>query len=132
MSVPRPLAKCLFICDDVVSDPVSGKPSILNSWEIVRVPPGAAFPYTLGKIVIVAQLRGGLGDIRFRVGVVRADDLEPILPSVRPLVNFPDRLTSRWLVGRFRDVVFPEPGGYLVQLYCEGDFVDDRLITVLE
>jgi len=124
------VGKVLFVCDDVAADPLSHKPSILNIWEVVRPPDGAAFPFVLGKVVVVAQMRGGLGDIAFSVRIARADEDED-LREVLITVRFPDRLTARLVVVRFVDVAFPAPGGYLIQLHCEGDFVDDQVIRVL-
>jgi hypothetical protein len=60
-----PVGKIVYVCDDVVADPVSHKPSILNLWEVVRVPLGGSFPYTLGKVCVVALMRDGEGEVRF-------------------------------------------------------------------
>jgi hypothetical protein len=32
----RPVAKCLYLCDDVVRHPTSGKPMIVNLWDTIR------------------------------------------------------------------------------------------------
>jgi hypothetical protein len=36
-----PVGKVVYVCDEVVADPDSHEPSILNLWEVVRGPPGA-------------------------------------------------------------------------------------------
>lgn len=56
-----PVGKIVYVCDDVVADPVSHKPSVLNLWEVVRVPAGASFPYTLEKLCVVSLMRDGQG-----------------------------------------------------------------------
>jgi hypothetical protein len=126
-----PVGKIVHICDDVVTDPVSHKPSLLNLWEVVRVPRGDSFPYTLGKVCVAALMRDGEGEVRFRVDLVRADTSGVVRRSRDYLVRFADRRRSTLVAIRLKDVAFPEPGSYLVELFCEGVFVDDRPITVL-
>jgi len=60
-TVLLPVGKIVYVCDDVVADPVSHKPSILNFWEVVRVPAEASFPYTLEKLCVVALISDGQG-----------------------------------------------------------------------
>jgi hypothetical protein len=126
-----PVGKIVYVCDDVVADPISHKPSILNLWEVVRVPSGESFPYTLGKVCVVARMRDGEGEIRFRAHLVRADNGELIRRSQDYPVRFAERRHSTLVVIRLKDVTFPEPGTYLVELLCEGVFVDDQPISVL-
>ena len=77
MSV-QPLGKVVMVCDDVVADPASHKASILNVWEVVRVPEGKVFPYTLQKVVLVAMLRDGQGSVTFQAVIRRAGSGESI------------------------------------------------------
>jgi hypothetical protein len=126
-----PVGKIVYVCDDVVADPVSHKPSILNLWEVVRVPAGASFPYTLAKVCVVALMRDGEGEVRFRADVLRAGTSAVVRRSQDHPVRLIDRRRSTLVVIRLRDVTFPEPGAYLVELFCEDVFVDDQLITVL-
>jgi hypothetical protein len=132
MSLPLlPVGKVVHVCDDVVADPISHKPSILNLWEVVRLPQGATFPYTLGKLCVAARMSDGQGEIRFRVDVLRADTTEVIRQSRDYSVRFANRHRSTLVVVRLRDVTFPAPGTYLVQLFAEGAFIDDQSISVL-
>ena len=129
-TVLHPVGKIVYVCDDVVADAVSHKPSVLNLWEVVRIPAGATFPYTLGKMCVVALMRDGQGEVRFRADLLRADTLEVIRRSKNYPVQFVDRHRSTLVVIRLKDVTFPQPGPYLVELFCEGAFVDDQLISV--
>jgi len=125
-----PVGKIVYVCDDVVADPLSHKPSVLNLWEIIRVHDEASFPYTLEKICVVALMRGGKGDVRFRADVVRADTLYVIRRSRDYVVSFSDRLQSKLVAIRLKDVSLPGPGPYLVELFCDGNFFDDYPIAV--
>ena len=130
-TVLLPVGKIVYVCDDVITDPVSHKPSVLNIWEIVRVPAEASFPYTLGTLCLVALMRDGQGEVRFRVDVVRADTTDVIRRSKDYPVRFVDRQRSTLVAIRLKEVIFPQPGAYLVELFCDGAFVDDLPISVL-
>ena len=56
---PLPVVKGVYVCDDVLADPASGKVSLLNAFDAVR--PSSAFPFVLGKMTVVVALRGGAG-----------------------------------------------------------------------
>jgi hypothetical protein len=73
----------------------------------------------------------GHGKARFRAELVRADTTEIIRRSKDFLVDFVDRHRSVLVAIRLEKVVLPRPGHYLVELFCEGVFVDDRRITVV-
>jgi Family of unknown function (DUF6941) len=105
-----PVGEVVYVCDDVVSDPASRKPSILNLWEIVRVPHGSSFPYILPKLCVAALMRDGEGEVRFRADVLRADTSAVVRRSQDYPVRFTDRQRSTLVVIRLKDVAFPEPG----------------------
>jgi hypothetical protein len=125
-----PLGKILSVADDVVRLPGSTKLSIINLWEIVRVPAGETFPYTLGKVCAVAWMRDGLGPADFRVDVV--DDSGTLIRRSQTYTHsFTHRQRSALVVIRLLDVVFPRPGVHLVELFCQNQFIDDQRIEVL-
>jgi hypothetical protein len=131
-----PLGKILHICDDVVTDPVSHKPSLLNLWEVVRLP---RFPHTLGKLCVVALMRDFQGPVWFRADLLLLRDyaIEFVRRTGEFEVAFTDRRQSRLVVIRFKDVVFDDSGEYLVELHCKSGseetfhFIDDRSISVV-
>lgn len=125
-----PLGEILYVADDVAQLPGSTRPSVINLWEIVRVPAGATFPYTLGKVCAVAWMRDGLGPAVFRVDVV--DDRGTLIRRSQTYTySFPRRPRSALVVVRLLDGVLPRPGVYLVELFCQNPFIDDPRIEVL-
>jgi hypothetical protein len=50
----KPIVKGIYVCDDVVGNPVGGKPMIVNLWNTFRPPAGSAFPYMLKKLCVFA------------------------------------------------------------------------------
>ena len=51
MSPIRPVAKVVYVCDDIIGDPVSGKVSVLNLWDTISLPHYAEFPHRLPKVL---------------------------------------------------------------------------------
>jgi len=125
-----PLAKRMVVCDDVVGGP-SGKPTIVGIWNRLRLPAGASFPYTLGKLCVYVYWRGGLGQVRSHIEVVNAMTGAILVRTSDFTLSFP---TRSWTVhGRYLlpDVEFPGPGEYFVEMFCEGVFVEDQSIEVV-
>jgi hypothetical protein len=122
-----PVAKRIYVCDDVVGDPVSGKVSILNLWETVRV---MTFPQVLDKLCVFAQFRSGLGEVPFRVEIVQAGADALIHEPFEFVMQFGDRNTRHDIKCMLRSVVFPRAGTYFAVMHCGGEFVDDQPIRV--
>ena len=131
MAIVKPIAKSVYVCDEVTFDPQSGKLSLLNIWDTIRVPQGAGFPYRLAKICVFAWLRDGFGKIDVRVVIVEASSEMLIRKTKAFTLEFPDRTVSIYANYRIDGCNFPAPGDYYVELYCEDEFVDDQVIRVL-
>lgn len=75
-------------------------------------------------------MRDGLGPAVFRVDVV--DDRGTLIRRSQTYTySFPHRHRSALVVIRLLDVVLPRPGVYLVELFCQNQFIDDPRIEVL-
>jgi len=124
-----PVAKKIFVCDDLVIDPVSRKPSVLNIWDSIRVTDG--IPIVLSKLCVFAQLRGGLGKSSIHVEVARAGTGEVIRRSDEFTLAFSDRMIRYDVRIKLEDVEFPSPGTFVVEMYCNNLFLDDQPIRVV-
>ena len=125
-----PVVKKIFVCDDVIGDPVSGKASVLNVWNAIRVP-SHSFPYALGKVCVFAQFRGGVGAISTHVEIVQANTGKLVRRSKAFVLSFVDRTISFRTKIELEDVVFPAAGVYFVEMFCNHQFVDDQPIRVI-
>lgn len=127
------IAKSVYVCDEVVADPISGKPSILNIWDTVRVPANHEFPYLLDRLRVFVWWRGGVGRLKTRVDIVRAATGMPIATTAalsEGVIEFSHKRGSVYGIYRFDDLHL-EPGYYYVEVYCGGTFIDDLAIRVL-
>lgn len=126
----RPVAKSVYICDDVVHDPHSGKVSLLNLWDAIHVPAGMEFPYCLAKVCVFTWWCSGLGKIRTRIDLVQASTGNVIRRTKDCIIDFPIRTASVFARYRFENCTFPDPGFYYIELFCQDEFVDDQVIEV--
>jgi hypothetical protein len=116
--VVRPVAKQVFICDDVVADSSSGKVSLLNLWHTVRIPSESSLPYSLAKLCVFVWWRGGLGKVKTRIDIVQAAGGLLLRRTADCILDFADRSKSVYARYRLENVTFPRPGAYLVEVYA--------------
>jgi hypothetical protein len=106
-----------------------GKTDIYGLFNAIRP---ASYPHTQSKFSIFAQLAGGLREVPFFVDLVlRARNELTWTTEVRQL-QFPDRDRVVQLALEIQGCVFPEPGPYLVELYCDNVCIADVPLQLLE
>lgn len=132
MNTIPPITKSIYICDDVTRDPKSGKVSVNNIWEHVRVPMTSMFPFVLNKITVFVWWRGGLGTVNTQVRLVDSSTGEIIRLTQQLPINFKDQMMTVHAKYLLQKCVFQKPGVYFVELFCNNEFVDDQAITVTQ
>jgi hypothetical protein len=50
----NPTGKVVYVCDEVLQDPASGKFSFLGIFDDVVLPPAAGYPFRLGRMCVAA------------------------------------------------------------------------------
>ncbi|MCI0379364.1 MAG: hypothetical protein L0215_17275 [Gemmataceae bacterium] len=106
----KPVAKSVYVCDDVVRDPQTGKVSLLNMWDTIRVPVGVSFPFVLATLCVFAWWRDGLGSVRTRIDVVQASPERVIRRTKDCVIDFDARNTTVYGEYKLRNFSFPAPG----------------------
>jgi hypothetical protein len=130
MSPVHPTGKVVYVCDEVLQDPASGKTSYLGIFDDVVAASGAGYPFRLGRMCVAAQLVGGSGPLPVHVEVV-AGATQNLVRRAGPFtINFPNRHQIVTECVRLLNVDFPGPGVYFVELYSQGAFLDDRTLRL--
>jgi hypothetical protein len=75
------------------------------------------------QFVVFARLLQGLGQVAFYVDIRFAPSQQLIHVSNTHSLQFPDRDTVVEMALTLKGVRFPQAGIYLVELYCEGQWV---------
>jgi hypothetical protein len=126
----KPVLKGIYVCDDVIPNPDGGKPMIVNLWNTWWAAASQPFPVRVAKLCVFAWLRDGRGRLGFHVDVVNARTGEVIGRTPRHELDLAEPNRSAYAKFLITNFPFPEPGGYLVELYCEGEFLDDQPIRL--
>lgn len=124
-----PVAKAVYLCDDILSDPTRVKPHLIGVLNAIRAD---RYPYILPKLQVFAKLVDGLGEVRCRVLIHHARTGRVVHQTGDQVLRFADRRQTIYATFRLQELVWPSPGEYLVELYCNGQFVDDATLRLLE
>jgi hypothetical protein len=130
MSTVNPGGKLVYVCDEVLHDPASGKISFLGIFDDVVVPSGSAYPFQLGRMCVAAQLVGGWSQLSVHVEVVEGTAQNLVRQAGPFTVNFASKHQIVTVRVRLLNVDFPGPGLYFVELYSQGSFIDDRTLRL--
>jgi hypothetical protein len=66
----NPTGKVVYVCDEVLQDPTSGKANFIGIFDDVLPSPAGSYPFRLGRMCVAAQLVGGSGQVPIHVEVV--------------------------------------------------------------
>ncbi|MFO0851578.1 MAG: hypothetical protein U0871_23910 [Gemmataceae bacterium] len=122
-----PVARPLALCDAVTPDG-SGKVSLSGVFDAIRA---TGFPHAGTRVVVFAQLVGGIGTVPVRLVVRHAARDEVIYRSDPYPLRFTDRLTALQVSLVLTRCVFPYPGLYTVELFCHNQFMCDTTLHLL-
>jgi hypothetical protein len=121
-----PVSRSLYLCDFHVGYQ-NGKVDLYGIFNAARP---AAYPFVKQRFVVFAQLTGGLGDVPFFVDIRREGEIDALHTTVVSTLRFPSRTTLMQLALTVEGVHFPEPGVYLVELFCHNMWVCDTPLTL--
>lgn len=110
-----------------------GRATKLTSWgtfDAVR-PPGGVYPYRPRQICVFAQLVGAVRETPVHVEIANARTRSLVYAFPPQQVRFPGRRTIMNACFRIHHCVFPKAGVYIVELYANGIFLEDRVLHLL-
>ncbi len=114
----------------MLQDPASGKFSFLGIFDDVVAPAGSGYPFRLSRMCVAAQLVGGSGSAPVHVEIVEGTTQNLIRRAGPFTLAFPSRHQIVTICIRLLNADFPAAGVYFVELYCQGVFLDDRILRL--
>jgi hypothetical protein len=118
----------VYVCDEVLQDPATGKSSFLGIFDDIVPPPATGYPFRLSRMCVVAQPVGGSARCRSASRLSKERRRISFGGAGPFTVSFPTRHQVVTICFQILNVVFPAPGVYFVELYSQGAFLDDRLL----
>ncbi len=116
----KPDVLSLLVCDQILIDRLTGKTSLIGMFSTIGA---ARYPVRHPQLCIFASLTDGRGKTPLELAIVDAEDARPPIVSGTATVEFMDPRAVACLNLHFNGLVFPEPGGYRVQLKCNGELL---------
>jgi hypothetical protein len=121
------VAKALYLCDGHLGF-TSKKTDLMGIFDSIS--PQGGYPHIHPSFVVFARLAQGLGTIPFRVDIRNAASGRYLTGSLVRQLVFPDRNTIVNMVMTMKDVSFPQPGIYLVELLLDNQWVADTTVEL--
>ena len=129
MSSPTtPVPVALILCDDLIVQQNTDKITLVGIFDRLRA---TEFPSPPRSIHAFVSLIDSIGDVRLRLVCTKADSGEEVY-ALEGTAFFPDRLTTVNVHFTARNLQFPAPEVYYMQLYGDGVFIAERKLTVVE
>lgn len=121
-----PAVRAIYLCDDTIGIS-GGKTDLMGLFNSVRP---LQYPYRARDFVVFAQFSGGLGQVPFRIDIRFAPNGQLVFLSNVHHLSFPNRSVTVQMVFRVSGCVFAQPGLYLVELFCDNQWVADTTLML--
>lgn len=125
---PVPDVLALLVCDQIITDQVTGKQSLIGMFSKVHA---RGFPATHPQLCVYVALTEGYGETDFVIRIVDANDARPPIVEGRGKVHFKDPRAIANLGLQFHGITFPEAGEYRVQLYSSGELLREARLVLI-
>ena len=122
-----PVVSSLYLVDGAIGL-VGGKTDLVGIFNTINA---QSFPHIQTHFVVYARLVQGLGQIPFFIEIRDAAAQQLIHVSATNTLYFPHRDRTIELALTFQGVKFPRPGIFLVELYCDGQWVADARLQLV-
>jgi hypothetical protein len=122
-----PFAKALYLCDGHLGF-ANQKADLMGIFNAIRAP---SYPHVQKQFVIFAQLIGGLGPVPFYFDVTLLQTGQVIQTTNTHVLQCPRRSTVMQLAYTMQGCLFSASGDYLVELFCDGQWVADTTVALL-
>lgn len=122
-----PLALAMILCDEVWTDPNTGKKSILGTFSAIF---GSAFPLRLNQLSVYLALTDAHGPVSMKMRIIDVDEEQSPVFEKDFNPDFPDPLAVLEATLKMTGLVFPVDGEYRVQLFCADELLIERRVIV--
>ncbi|MCP4591797.1 MAG: hypothetical protein GY842_13740 [bacterium] len=127
--VPEPDVLSLIVCDQIITDRVTGKVSLIGMFSAIHTP---RFPVVHPQISVYVALTDGRGKTPLTIRIVDANEARKPLVDGKGIVEFKDPRMIANLALQFHGLRFPEAGQYRVQIWCGSALLREARLHVLE
>ncbi len=125
---PKPDVLALLICDQIITDRLTGKVSLIGMFSKVH---GRRFPAAHPTMAVFVALTDGHGKTELTIRIVDANDARPAIVEGKGFVDFKDPRAIAHLALQFNGLRFPESGEYRVQLWSGNELLREARLELI-
>jgi hypothetical protein len=127
---PPPKCKALLLCDRIIVDRDTGRPSLIDVFTDVTLP---GFPGTLEPFRIFLQIADGIGDYNLSLELCDLREDSIIARTLVAEVSFRERPQKLDLVISVDSLPLPHEGGYDLVMFADDQEIDrQRFIALVD
>ncbi|KPL24430.1 MAG: hypothetical protein AMJ75_03760 [Phycisphaerae bacterium SM1_79] len=123
--LPPPVLLSVIICDMVIIDRITDKPSIIGAFETISAP---QYPARHPRLALFCQLTNGHGKAEITVRLVDVQQEDKTLFKGTVEHKFRDVREVSNLTFDIGGIVFPHSGEYRLQVYTGTEFLGERRV----
>ncbi len=124
---PAPIGLAIVICDQIIEDKFTHKKSLIGIFNQIAT---SQFPCRHPQISVFVALTEGRGTYAARLKITH-DDSGDVVGEVNGHIQFPDIHAAVEINFNLVGLVFPQPGLYSIEFYCDDMLVLERRFHVL-
>ncbi len=122
-----PTAKALYLCDGCIGF-ANQKTDIVGLFNSIRP---QKYPHVQTQFVVFAQLTAGLGQVPCYIDIRFAATDDLVHTTATRMLQFSHRQKLVQLSYTIQGCRFAQPGIYLVELFCDGQWIADTTLELL-
>jgi len=119
---PAPIGLAIVVCDQIIEDKLTNKKSLIGIFNQIAT---NQFPCRHPQIAVFIALTEGRGAYQARLKITH-DESSQAVAEVHGQIQFPDIHAAVEINFNLVGLVFPQPGLYSIEFYCEDALVLER------
>lgn len=129
MHRPVPDVLAMLVCDQIITDRLTGKQSLIGMFSKVHA---VAFPATHPQLCVFVALTDGHGKTDLSIRIVDANDARPPIVEGKGTVEFKNPRAIANLSLQFHGLTFSESGEYRVQLWSGVELLREARLELVQ
>jgi hypothetical protein len=123
---PTPVGLALIVCDMIIEDKLTNKKSLIGTFNNIAAP---TFPCRHPKMCVFVSLTEGKGSYAARLRIINEDTQQSVV-DMRGNIQMQDINAVVELNFDLVGIVFPAPGLYSIEFYCDDALLMERRFNV--
>ena len=129
MHRPVPDVLAMLVCDQIITDRMTGKQSLIGMFSKVHA---ASFPATHPQLCVFVALTDGHGLTELAIRIVDSNEARPSIVEGKGTVEFKSPRAIANLALQFHGLTFPAAGEYRVQLWSGSELLREARLELVQ